>query len=149
MIYLNPTKARLRLPIMRLPEKHQGMEYAQLEIFTAVELAWLRDPTRRRNYSAATEVFRREHRVRRAFGKALGHTARLRRDSPEARTPDGNLRWIEAARALFRAANTTQADADADAERDRRRAAGDLFDWTRFINRWQVKYAAACLPTNT
>ncbi|GIE19329.1 hypothetical protein [Winogradskya humida] len=123
------------------------MKYAQLEIFTAVELAWLRDPTRRRNYSAATEVFRREHRVRRAFGKALGHTARLRRDSPEARTPDGNLGWIEAARELFRAANATQADADADG--DRRRAAGDLFDWARFINRWQVRYAAAYWPTNT
>ncbi|GIM73412.1 hypothetical protein Aco04nite_35120 [Winogradskya consettensis] len=119
------------------------MKYAQLEIFTTVELAWMRDPTRRRNYSAATEEFRREHKVRRAFGKALGHTTRLRRDCPEARTPDGKLMWIEAARALFREANSHRAQATADHERDRRRAAGDLFDWSRFTNRWLVKYAAA------
>ncbi|GAA2510653.1 hypothetical protein Ahu01nite_072050 [Winogradskya humida] len=120
------------------------MQYTQLEIFTTVELGWLRDPTKRRNHSTATEVFRREHRVRRAFGKALGHTARLRRDSPETRTPDGKVMWIEAARALFRAANTTQACADAAAERDRRRAAGELFDWTRFTSRWQVTHTAVC-----
>ncbi|WP_203838460.1 hypothetical protein [Winogradskya humida] len=120
------------------------MKYAQLEIFTTVELAWMRDPTRRRSYSAAIEVFRREHRVRRAFGKALGHTARLRRDSPTARTPDGKVEWIEAARALFRDANTSRAQADAEYERDRKRAAGDLFDWSRFAHRWRVKYAAAC-----
>ncbi|GAA2481583.1 hypothetical protein [Winogradskya humida] len=118
------------------------MKYAQLEIFTTVELAWMRDPTRRRNCSAATEEFRREHKVRRAFGKALGHTTRLRRDSPEARTPDGKLIWIEAARALFREANTHRAQAIADHERDRRRSTGDLFDWGRFTNRWRMKYAA-------
>ncbi|WP_212996661.1 hypothetical protein [Winogradskya consettensis] len=144
MIHLNPTMARSPLPIMPLHEKYQGVQYRQLEIFTAVELGWLRDPTKHRNYSAATEVFRREHRVRRAFGKALGHTARLRRDSPEARTPDGKVMWIEAARALFRAANTTQTCADAADERDRRRAAGELFDWTRFAGRWQVMHAAVC-----
>ncbi|GAA2466974.1 hypothetical protein [Winogradskya humida] len=144
MIYLNPAMAHSPLPIMPFPEKYQEVRYTQLEIFTAVELAWLRDPTKRRNYSAATEVFRREHRVRRAFGKALGHTARLRRDSPEARTPDGKVMWIEAARALFSAANTTQACAGAADERDRRRAAGELFDWTRFTSRWQVKHAAVC-----
>ncbi|GAA2477202.1 hypothetical protein [Winogradskya humida] len=120
------------------------MKYVQEEIFTPIELAWMRDPTRRRNYSPATEAFRREHRVRRAFGKALGHTARLRRDSPEAQSPDGKVMWIEAARALFRDANTSRAQADAEYERDRRRAAGDLFDWGRFTNRWRVKYAAAC-----
>ncbi|GAA2509942.1 hypothetical protein [Winogradskya humida] len=119
------------------------MKYAQLEIFTTVELAWMRDPTRRRNHSAATEEFRREHKVRRAFGKALSHTTRLRRDSPEARTPDGKLMWIEAARALFREANSRQAQFVAAYERDRKRAAGDLFDWARFTNRWLVKYAAA------
>ena len=128
---------------MGLAEKNQGMKYVQLEIFTAVELAWMRDPTRRRNYSAATEEFRRAHKVRRAFGKALGHTTRLRRDSPEARTPDGKLVWIEAARALFREANSHRAQAAAEYERDRRRAAGDLFDWGRFTNRWLGKYAAA------
>ncbi|GAA2510075.1 hypothetical protein [Winogradskya humida] len=118
------------------------MKFAQLEIFTTVELAWMRDPTRRRNYSAEKEEFEREHRVRRAFGKALGHTARLRRDAPEARTPDGKVIWIEAARALFREANTRRAQVDAEYVRDRRRAAGDLFDWARFTNRWRVKYAA-------
>ncbi|GAA2576715.1 hypothetical protein GCM10010435_61070 [Winogradskya consettensis] len=128
---------------MKIPENNKSMKYAQLEIFTTVELAWMRDPTRRRNYSPATEEFRREHKVRRAFGKALGHTTRLRRDSPEARTPDGKLIWIEAARALFREANSHRAQAAADHERDRRRAAGDLFDWSRFTNRWLVKYAAA------
>ncbi|GAA2487062.1 hypothetical protein [Winogradskya humida] len=120
------------------------MTFAQLEIFTTVELAWIRDPTRRRNYSPATEEFRREHRVRRAFGKALGHAARLRRDSPDARTADGKIMWIEAARALFRDANTSRAQADAAYERDRRRATGDLFDWGRFTNRWRVKYGTAC-----
>ncbi|GIE25040.1 hypothetical protein [Winogradskya humida] len=120
------------------------MRFAQLEIFTSVELAWMRDPTRHRNYSAATEGFRRGHRVRRAFGKALGHTARLRRDSPEARTPDGKLVWIEAARALFQEANARRAQADAEYERDRRRAAGELFGWARFTDRWRMKYAAAC-----
>ncbi|WP_212998161.1 hypothetical protein [Winogradskya consettensis] len=120
------------------------MQFAQLEIFTTVELAWMRDLTRRRNYSAATEEFRREHKVRRAFGKALGHAARLRRDSPEARTPDGKLMWIEAARALFRDANTSRAQAVAAHERDRRRAAGDLFNWARFTSRWRIKYGTAC-----
>ncbi|GAA2478364.1 hypothetical protein [Winogradskya humida] len=120
------------------------MHFAQLEIFTTIELAWMRNPTRRRKYSPATEVFRREHRVRRAFGKALGHTARLRRDSPEARTPDGRLLWIEAARALFRDANASRVQADAAYERDRRRAAGDLFDWARFTSRWRIKYGVTC-----
>ncbi|GAA2595490.1 hypothetical protein GCM10010435_88160 [Winogradskya consettensis] len=138
-----PDNGTPALPIMKHPENNKGMKYAQLEIFTTVELAWMRDPTRRRNYSAATEKFRREHKVRRAFGKALGHTTRLRRDSPEARTPDGKLIWIEAARALFREANSHRAQAVAEYERDRRRAAGDLFDWGRFTNRWLVKYAAA------
>jgi hypothetical protein len=129
---------------MGLSEKNQGMQFAQLEIFTTVELAWMRDPKRRRNYSAATEVFRREHRVRRAFGKALGHAARLRRDSPEALTADGKVMWIEAARALFRDANASRVQADAEYERDRRRAAGDLFDWARFTSRWRIKYGVVC-----
>ncbi|WP_305785436.1 hypothetical protein [Symbioplanes lichenis] len=119
------------------------MRWVQTEIFSAVELAWLRDSTRRRNYSAEKEGFRRAHGVRRAFGKALRHAARMRRDAPEARTPDGKLRWIEAARADFREANRRRAQAGADDERDRKRATGDLFDWARFTNRWRVNLAAA------
>ena len=120
------------------------MRWVQTEIFSVVELAWLRDSARRRNYFTAKELFRRAHGVRRAFGKALHHAARLRRDAPEARTPDGKLRWIEVMRADFREANKRREHAEAEYERDRKRAVGDLFDWELFVTRWRVKYAAAC-----
>ena len=120
------------------------MRWVQMEIFSVVELSWLRDSARRRKFSPGKGLFRRAHGVQRAFGKALHHAARLRRDSPEARTPDGRLRWIEAMRADFRGANKRQARAKAENERDRKRASGDLFEWDLFANRWRVKYAAAC-----
>lgn len=120
------------------------MRWVQMEIFSVVGLAWLRDSARRRNYSTEKELFRRAHGVRRAFGKALHHAARMRRDAPEARTPDGKLRWIEAMRADFREANKRRAHAEAEFERYRKRATGDLFKWGLFANRWRVKYAAAC-----
>lgn len=117
------------------------MRFIQLELFTVVELSWMRDPRRRRNHSAEGEAFRREHQVRRAFGKALHQAARLRRANPSARTPDGKVSWIEAARAAFREAHKKRAQATAERDRDRKRATGELFDWKSFTHRWHEKYA--------
>ena len=52
----------------------------QIGLFTRAELATMRDTTRRRNYSAEAEQFRREHERHREWGLAQRH-------APEAGPP--------------------------------------------------------------
>ncbi|GAA2611644.1 hypothetical protein Adu01nite_23890 [Paractinoplanes durhamensis] len=55
--------------------KNFGMR--QLQFFTTVELAKMRDRTARRNYSEVAEEFRRTHRRDRARGLPRRHPQRL------------------------------------------------------------------------
>ncbi|HEX5201208.1 MAG TPA: hypothetical protein VFW27_14855, partial [Actinoplanes sp.] len=50
----------------------------QLQLFTSAQLATMRDPTKRRNYSAEAEEFRREHQRHRAWGLTQRHARKLR-----------------------------------------------------------------------
>src|SRR5689334_10236036 len=66
----------------------------QLQLFTKVELAAMRDRTKSRNYSPARDAFRREHERHRAWGLAQRHAERLRRIRESGRdrsaaSPDG------------------------------------------------------------
>lgn len=51
----------------------------QLQFFSTVELAKMRDRTKRRNYSPAGDEFRREHERHRALGLQQRHAAKLSR----------------------------------------------------------------------
>jgi len=51
----------------------------QIGLFTRAELATMRDTTRRRNYSAEAEQFRREHERHREWGLAQRHARKLSR----------------------------------------------------------------------
>ncbi|MEU4236657.1 hypothetical protein [Actinoplanes sp. NPDC026619] len=48
----------------------------QMSLFSRAEIAAMRDRTASRNYSPEMEEFRREHKIRRAFGKARRHEER-------------------------------------------------------------------------
>jgi hypothetical protein len=50
----------------------------QLQLFTTAQLATMRDTTRRRNYSAEAEEFRREHQRHRVWGMTQRHARKLR-----------------------------------------------------------------------
>jgi hypothetical protein len=51
---------------------------AQLSLFSRSQVAAMRDRTKARNYSAAAEEFRREHKRHRDWGLAQRHSRRLR-----------------------------------------------------------------------
>jgi len=51
----------------------------QIGLFTRAELATMRDTTKRRNYSAEAEQFRREHKRHREWGLAQRHARKLSR----------------------------------------------------------------------
>ena len=51
----------------------------QLQFFSTVELAKMRDRTKRRNYSPGNDEFRREHERHRAWGLQQRHAAKLSR----------------------------------------------------------------------
>ncbi|MFC7279555.1 hypothetical protein ACFQS1_36800 [Paractinoplanes rhizophilus] len=50
----------------------------QLQLFTTAQLATMRDTTKRRNYSAEAEEFRREHQRHRVWGMTQRHARKLR-----------------------------------------------------------------------
>jgi hypothetical protein len=73
----------------------------QLQLFTATELATMRDRTRARKYSPQGEEFRRVHQRHRAWGLAQRHAQRLQhlrerqRDTDQANTaPEIPLRAV-------------------------------------------------------
>ncbi|SNR95544.1 hypothetical protein SAMN06264365_107377 [Actinoplanes regularis] len=51
----------------------------QLQLFTTAQLSTMRDRTKRRNYSAEADEFRREHEKRRAWGLTQRHARKLHR----------------------------------------------------------------------
>src|ERR1700754_2536866 len=59
----------------------------QLQLFTSAQLAVMRDRTKRRNYSAEADEFRREHERHRAWGLTQRHSQKLRRSSSGTGTP--------------------------------------------------------------
>src|SRR5215217_5330547 len=56
-----------------------NLRVGQIGLLTRVQVDSMRDRTRRRNYSAAAEQFRREHARRREWGVAQRHARKLTR----------------------------------------------------------------------
>ncbi|WP_218855207.1 hypothetical protein, partial [Paractinoplanes atraurantiacus] len=50
----------------------------QIQLFSQTQISQWRDPTRRRNYSAGEEEFRRDHHERRQYGLIQRHTRKWR-----------------------------------------------------------------------
>ncbi|WP_218855228.1 hypothetical protein, partial [Paractinoplanes atraurantiacus] len=50
----------------------------QIQLFSQTQISPWRDPTRRRNYSAGEEEFRRDHHERRQYGLIQRHTRKWR-----------------------------------------------------------------------
>ena len=86
----------------------------QIELFTRAQLAGMRDRTRRRNYSAEAEEFRREHQRHREWGLRQRHARKLsrlygspaaawaqfQRDADELRSPSTPARSTTPAESL-------------------------------------------------
>src|SRR3954470_5053430 len=65
----------------RLSARRDNLFMRQLQFFTNVELAAMRDRTKARNYSAEGDEFRREHARHRHWGLARRHARKLCRSN--------------------------------------------------------------------